>query len=296
MSTVGSDGPATIPVPPPAEPPIALAELTTEELASFLERAAGRAIALVPIGSTEPHGPHLPLSTDALLSIEVCRRAVGALRASGRAAIVAPSIPYGVTRYAAGFRGAIGVSEETLTRVLGDVARALLDDGFAHVAFVNNHLEPEHVEAVARTVTAIAGERGPEAVSFPNQLTRRWGRTLTDEFKRGDCHAGRYETALVLAAQPELVRGEIARDLPTLDVSLSKAIAARAPGDPPVTFGRLGMKRAYTGAPSEATRDEGDGVYARLVEMVVTEIGEHVDERGDTSQGSIPEELSGRTR
>jgi creatinine amidohydrolase len=253
-----------------------LANFSTEELAEVLHDASadGGAVALLPIGSTEPHGPHLPLSTDILLSEEACQRAADALAKLGIQALVAPPIAYGVTRYAAGFRGAIGVSETTLIALIDDVARALLDDGFVHVALVNNHLEPEHVAAIERAATAIAAERGDRHISFPNQLTRRWGRTLTDEFKRGDCHAGRYETSLVLAARPDLVDSETAGILTAVSVSLSEAIA-EADGEP-VRFAAIGMNRAYTGAPAEATAEEGEATYDRLVEMIVTEVTERM--------------------
>ena len=151
-----------------------------------------------------------------MLSEEACGRAARDLEGRGIAALVAPSISYGVTRYAAGFKGAIGISEATLIALVTDVARALLADGFAHVTLVNNHLEPEHVAAIERAAAAMSAEHGAGRVSFPNQLTRRWGRTLTDEFKRGDCHAGRYETSLMLAARPDLVDGETTKELATL--------------------------------------------------------------------------------
>ena len=254
----------------------ALADLSTEALAAFLTaaREGGGAVALVPIGSTEPHGPHLPLSTDILLSEEACRRAARVLAAAGTPALVAPPIGYGVTRYAAGFRGAIGVAEATLVALVSDVARALLDDGFAHVALVNNHLEPEHVAALDRARVAVAADRGTNRISFPNQLTRRWGRTLTDEFKRGDCHAGRYETSLVLAARPDLVQRDVAKKLAAVPISLSAAIVAAAGA--PLRFADIGMDRAYTGAPAEATPAEGETTYDHLVAMIVSEVTEHM--------------------
>lgn len=248
-----------------------LGELTTDELAVAL--ASGPSVALVPVGSTEPHGPHLPLATDAILSEEVCLRAAQALRGRGLYAAVAPPVAYGVTRYARGFRGALSLREETLEALLTDVIFALLDDGFSHVALVNNHLEPEHAATLRRAVERAADERGDGAVSFPDQLTRRWGRTLTDEFKRGDCHAGRYETSLVQAARPGLVR-PAAAGLPALGISLAEAI--RSAGGSPVTFAGIGMDRAYTGAPAEATAAEGETIYERLVAMVVTEICERL--------------------
>lgn len=264
---------------------LAMGELTTEELAALV--SGGNAVALVPLGSTEPHGPHLPLVTDVVLSDEACLRAARSLRDRGLPTAVAPSIAYGVTRYARGFRGAIGLREETLIALLADVGRALLDDGFAHVAFVNNHLEPEHVDAIDRAVQEIRDERGPTCVSFPNQLGKRWGRTLTDEFKQGNCHAGQYETSLVLAAREELVRRELLIDLPPLPISLSAAIRAADGKD--LTFAEIGMERAYTGAPAHGSREEGEQSYLRLVEMIVTEVQEHLAEEGEhTARGEIP--------
>jgi creatinine amidohydrolase len=284
MSDMRESG-RTIPVPAGgwASGPVMLSELTTEDLAALLEGSP--AVALIPIGSTEPHGPHLPLATDALLSEEACRRAARTLRDRGIAAVVAPPVAYGVTQYAKGFRGAIGLRPETLLALLHDVASSLLDDGFAQVSFVNNHLEPEHVAIIERAVESVSGERGPTCVSFPNHLGKRWGKTLTDEFKRGNCHAGRYEGSLVLATRQELFRADVARDLPPLDVSLSDEIKKGGS----VTFHGIGMARAYTGAPAEATREEGDKTYARLVEMIVTEVTEKLAEEGEnTSRGQIP--------
>jgi creatinine amidohydrolase len=263
--------------------PLSLAELSTDECARLLE---GRAIALLPIGSTEPHGPHLPLATDAILSDECCRRAAMALRVEGLGAVVAPSIGYGVTRYARDFKGCVSLQESTLIALVGDVVRGLLDDGFVHVAVVNNHLEPAHARAIEHAVHEVCGERGPEVASFPSQLTKRWARTLTDEFKRGDCHAGSYETSLVLAARPTLVRVETAAALPKLDVSLSRAIAEK--GEKEVTFASIGMTRAYTGSPADGTARDGDAIYALLVEMIVTEVREHLTLASEnTDRGAI---------
>jgi creatinine amidohydrolase len=298
--THGNDDRPTDPPPPPSRDlgstaalPAGLSrapridESTTEELSVLLQ--TGQAIALVPVGSTEPHGPHLPLGTDAFLSEQACMVAAMRLLREGRPAVVAPTIAFGVTKYAAGFAGAIGIRGQTLIALLCDLGRALLDEGFGHVCFVNNHLEPAHVQAVRSAVDVVAAERGPSAVSFPNQLTKRWGRTLTDEFKSGACHAGRYETSLVEAARPELVR-PTHRTLPAVPISLSEAIKSR--GDGAVTFAEIGMTRAYCGAPAEASREEGVAIYDRLAEMIVTEINEHIaDAEETTDRGPRPQNL-----
>jgi creatinine amidohydrolase len=235
--------------------------MTTDEVRAFL--AHPRTAALVPIGSTEPHGPHLPLATDAILSETACARAVPLLAADGVSALVAPGVPYGVTEYASGFAGAIGVPADVLIAMLRAIAARLLADGFSHVCLVNNHLEPAHDAAVRAAVAHLP--KGRASVACP--LTRRWARTLSDEFKSGACHAGRYETSLVIAAGGD-VRPSFGA-LPTLGISLSDGIKAGK-----ATFREMGMDAAYTGAPSAATRDEGDALYARLAEMIRAEVAE----------------------
>jgi len=235
-----------------------LAELTTDDVAAIVAKPP--CAALVPVGSVEPHGPHLPLATDTVISAEAAKRAAIALRAEGVAAWIAPSVPYGVTDFAAGFAGTVGVDASALTAFLTSIAQRLLDGGWSHVCFVNNHLEPAQDAAVRASIVSLA--QGRASVACP--LTKRWGRTLSDEFKRGNCHAGRYETSLVLAAGID-VPGYAA--LPSLDANLVTGIR-----EGKTTFHAIGMDRAYTGAPAEATRAEGEALYARLAEMIAVEV------------------------
>ncbi len=241
--------------------PLRLGDLTTEECAALLARP--HPVALLPVGSTEPHGPHLPLATDAILSERACELAAARLREGDVNAVAAPAVSYGVTRYAAGFAGAISLSPETAERLVEELCAAYRAAGFERVCVVNNHLEPAHLEALSRAVARVPG------ALFANQLTRRWGRTLGDEFRRGDCHAGSYETSLVMAARPELVRDDVRRALAAVPISLSDAIRAGRR-----TFVEMGADRAYVGTPAAASRDEGDALYDRLAAMVVTEVRE----------------------
>jgi creatinine amidohydrolase len=238
-----------------------LAALTTDEVRTVC--GCPPSVVLLPVGSVEPHGPHLPLATDTRISEESAERAAVVLVEQGVTAYVAPSVPYGVTDFAAGFAGAIGVPAEVLSSLLHAIVARFLADGWSHVCLVNNHLEPAHDAAVRRALDGLPAGRA--SVACP--LTRRWGRTLSDEFKRGNCHAGRYETSLVLAAGEHVHDGFTS--LPALDVSLSDGIKA---GN--VTFASMGLARAYTGAPAEASVAEGEALYGKLVEMIVTEVTE----------------------
>jgi creatinine amidohydrolase len=242
---------------------IHLGQLTTEAAKALF--AASPVALLLPVGSVEPHGPHLPLETDTIISGAACERAVALLAARGIVARIAPSIPYGVTDFAAGFAGAVSLSGDAVTAFVGAVSDALLAAGAAHVCLVNNHLEPAQDAAIRAVLQG--REAGRVSVACP--LTRRWARTLSAEFKSGACHAGRYETSLVLAARPELVNDAARSGLPEVPTSLSEGIKAGR-----VTFAAMGLDKAYAGAPAAGTAEEGHEQLARLAEMIAGEVAD----------------------
>ncbi|MBD0328811.1 MAG: creatininase family protein [Thermoleophilia bacterium] len=217
-----------------------------------------------PVGSTEPHGPHSPLCTDPVISLGMCERACLRLRDDPELrGLILPLLPYGVTRYTASFGGAIHVREETLHALVVDVCRSLLDQGFRHVVLVNNHFEPEHVQTLHRAADDVERERG--AVVGYLDLTRKERATrLTEEFRRGECHAGRYETSLVLADRPELVDRGTMVSLAYVPVNLAQVIAQGMK-----EFTEMGLESAYCGSPAEATAEEGEESFAVLTEMLV---------------------------
>jgi len=238
-----------------------IARLTTDELRDLFAGNARVAI-LLPVGAIEPHGPHLPLDTDLIISRAAAEAAVPLLASAGVVARIAPDVSYGVTECAAGFAGAVGVAPEELRAYLAGVVGAWVANGAHHVCIVNNHLEPAHDSAVRAAVATFAGRA---MVASP--LTRRWARTLDDEFKRGACHAGEYETSIVMAATPGRVRENLRQTLPDVDVSLSEKLRAGV-----ATFRAMGLDRAYAGFPARASSAHGADMIARLAEMVAGEI------------------------
>ncbi len=243
-----------------------LADLTTDEARALL--SLERTAALVPVGSVEPHGPHLMLATDTLIGERAAADAIALLRARGVDAVIAPSVGYGVTDYAQGFAAAISIPAAVLSEYLRAVCTGLLAAGFKHVCLVSNHLEPEHDAAVRAAIESLPA--GHASVASP--LTRRWGRTLSDEYKRGNCHAGQYETSLVLAAGGRVL--DIREQLAPIETSLADGIKTGK-----TTFAAMGLDRAYTGAPALATRQEGEALYAKLAEMIATEVTEGLQKR-----------------
>jgi creatinine amidohydrolase len=137
--------------------------------------------------------------------------------------------------------------------------------GFRMVCLVNGHLEPAH-RYMLRDAVKDARQAVPVPVVLVDPSDRRFAQTLTEEFKKS-AHAGRYETSLVLAARPELVRPHAA--LPELDIDLVAKMKGGAK-----TLVDAGGPDAYLGDPRSATREEGEATYARLAEIVCEVIAE----------------------
>ncbi len=239
-----------------------LARHTTASLETLVKGKRG-VIALVPVGSTEPHGPHLGLGTDVVISAAACLRAAELLEKRGTmVGLIAPAVSYGVTECATGFSGAVSIPAAVLTQYLAAVCDGLIASGMRHVCLVNNHLEPAH-DAAVRAV--LPGREKKVSVACP--LAKKWARTLSAEFKSGACHAGRYETSILMAAAPELVVEELRTRLPSVPISLSDKLAAGV-----MTFEEMGLTAAYAGDPAAASIEEGEQLIQKLGEMVVGEV------------------------
>ncbi|MCS6800216.1 MAG: creatininase family protein [Myxococcota bacterium] len=252
------------PRPPQA---VRLAELTYEEAQ---QRLATGAVGLLPVGATEAHGPHLPLGTDVVIALAAAERAALRVRGAGHEALVLPPLAYAVTEFAAGFAGTLSVPAATARALVRDVLLAAHRTGLRGVVLCNAHLEPAHLQVLRDAVTEAAAQ-GARA-EFPDVTRRPHALRLGDEFRSGACHAGRYETSLVLAAEPFLVRESLARSLPDNPVSLSRAIR-----EGKASFEQAGGPRAYFGAPAAASAAEGDALLETLADIFATAALELLD-------------------
>lgn len=244
-----------------------LADMTWPEVRD-LDRA--RAVALLPVGAVEAHGPHLPLTTDVIIAEAMAGAAARGLASHGFMPVLLPTLAYTAAPFAAGFPGTVSVRPETVAALVGDVARSLADQGFRCLALANAHLDPAHVAALAAAVEAARAEGGITVV-FPDVTRKPWALRLTDEFRSGACHAGRYEGSMVMAVRPDLVREALRRALPENPASLSRAIR-----DGKRTFEGAGGPEAYFGDPAAASREEGEVTIetlgAILEEAVLAEL------------------------
>lgn len=245
---------------------LALAHCTYPEVAARLA-AAGPKVAMIPVGSTEAHGPHLPLNTDSLIGEAVAARAAAALERRGLVALHFPPIHYAVTDWAGSFSGSVSIPAETAIELVLATCKAARAMGFDRVVIFTAHLEPGHIASlreVVRRYGEALGEPPGQPLIFPDTTRRALAARLTPEYQSGSCHAGQYETSLVLALRPELVRWELARALPAHPVPLAERIRAGARD-----FRECGMDQAYCGEPAAASAAEGEASLAVLAELVV---------------------------
>jgi creatinine amidohydrolase len=242
----------------------AFAELTSPQVAALLD-GPRTPVLLLPVGAVEPHGPHAPLGTDELISAGMCTRAATRLADDPDVhVLVLPALNYGVTDMGARFPGGVSIGADTLRALVLDICRALKDDGLRRIIVVNNHFEPAHVTALRAATTEAE-------VAYLDLLRRANVARLTEEFQSGSCHAGQYETSLVLADRPELVDHDVMRGLPDVHVDLPAAMSASGGR---ADFAELGMDRAYCGSPAGATAAEGLSIFDTLTDLLVELIRE----------------------
>ena len=215
-----------------------LATLTSPEAA---ERAAAGAVLVVPVGSTEQHGPHLPLATDADLAQALCSRLSSRLGEQRPGVVVAPLVPYGSSGEHEGFAGTISIGQEATELLLTELGRSATRS-FARVLLVSTH--GGNIEAVRRAVTRLRAESRDVSVWLP-----RW---------HGDAHAGRAETSLQLALAPASVRLDRAEAGNTTPIGdLMPALRATAV--------RGVSPNGVLGDPAGASADEGAAMFGDLL-------------------------------
>ncbi len=161
------------------------------------------------------------------------------------------------------FPGSSSLKRETAEAMVLETALAAHGMGFAHVVLINAHLEPENILALRSVCKRFEKETG-RALLFPDKTRRRNALRLTAEFQSGSCHAGQYETSLLLAIAPKLVKQEIAHTLGDHFVSLSEKMQEGKSG-----FVECGLPDAYCGSPANASAEEGSRSLSILSDMVL---------------------------
>jgi mycofactocin precursor peptide peptidase len=207
-------------------------------------RVTADSVLAVPLGATEQHGPHLPLSTDTDIAVALCQR----LAEARAGVLIAPAVAYGSSGEHQEFPGTLSIGQEALELLLVELGRSA-SRTFAHLVFVCAH--GGNAEPAARATMRLRAESRDVLLFRP-----AWD---------GDAHAGRTETSMMLHLAPARVR-----------------MASAAPGDTrPLAeiwpLLRAGGVRAVSesgvlGDPAGATAGAGrallDGLSAALIREV----------------------------
>lgn len=250
---------------------VLLADRTWPEVQSAIE---GESVFVVPIGATEQHGRHLPLETDWRLCSVVAERACRLAERRGVPALVTPPIWTGFSPHHMDFPGSITLELSTFMDLVGQVARSLWHHGARKILLLNGH--GGNANLLGATVQGLRFEHGVRAAT-----ANYWNFVLPEisDWRRsgpgGIDHACEMETALMLAAQPALVREEHVRDatwFPRSDY-LSGDLAVAAPVAVSWSFSEL-TDDGVLGDPTQSTVESGE----RLLEAVTERLCGFIEE------------------
>jgi mycofactocin system creatininase family protein len=202
---------------------------------------------VVPVGSVEQHGPHLPLFTDVAIAEAVARRVVG----DDPALVLAPAVPYGAAGEHEGFPGTVSIGHEALRLLLVELGRSACRWA-SRLVFVNGH--GGNVASLVEAVTLLRYE-GRDAAWVPCMASG----------VSGDAHAGRTETSVMLALDPGRVREDAAA--PGATEPLRELLPRmRAGGVAAVS------PNGVLGDPTGASADEGRALLAAIAAAVAAAI------------------------
>jgi len=177
--------------------PTLLEEMTSEE---FARRVRTRPLVIVPIGSVEEHGAHLPLCTDSFQAEEIARRI-----AIEFDAIVAPAIRYGECRTTRNFPGTLTLTSETVQSLAFDIVSELARNGVGRIMLLTGHAGSGHMAAL-RLGAQRAVEKNPGIKVMVLSDYDLAYELLGKEFPKNDGHGGEIETSRIMHIRQELVR------------------------------------------------------------------------------------------
>jgi creatinine amidohydrolase len=227
------------------------AELTRGEIAEL----APAALTVLPVGTTEQHGPHLAAGTDALIASAIAERAAAAATRP-ETILLAPTLAYGASAHHLPFGGTLSLGVTTFQLVLRDLLASAAAAGVRRVFVLNGH----GGNAAACAIAVAEASRDLGLVAATAMASDLVDAQEIEGPVRG--HAGSFETSLVLALEPGLVRPELAR--PSPGGAARKRPQGLVVGEP----GRWQELDGFTDRPDEASRERGEQALAVCVAAV----------------------------
>lgn len=225
-------------------------------------------IVVVPVGSVEQHGPHLPLETDFRMAETVAEQAAVRATEYGTPVIVTPPVWTGYSPHHMQFPGTVTLRASTFTAVVTDVATSLWHHGFRKIALLNGHGGNSNL--LGSTVQALRFEHGVRAVSasywsFVSERIEEW----RDSGPGGIDHACEMEMSLMAYARPESTKPDLVRDGSWFPASphLSGDLAIGAPVSVAWSFAEL-TEDGTLGDPSKASASRGEELFEVIVDAV----------------------------
>jgi len=235
-----------------------LAEMTPEEILRSLQETD---TVLIPIGTVEQHGPHLPVGTDVFIPMKVAE-----LVAEKARVLVAPPVFYGNSLSMMHMNGVFTISPETLANLLLDLCRAFVKRGFRKIVFINGH-------GGNTQVVSFMGQRA--RIETGAQIVRiDWWTVASEEISK-TCekevkHADEGETSMMLACRPDLVDMTKAVKDSVAD-ELVKDLSGGKPKEMPYTaFPFTAWSRAgVIGDATKASKKKGEQILEAVVNNIV---------------------------
>lgn len=238
------------------------------------EAVAANKVVVLPVGSTEQHGHHLPLDVDARLATSVVNEAG---RRSPEDMLILPSVAYGYTHHVMDFPGTINIEPGTFVRFLLDITRSVAYHGFKRIMIVNGHGSNHPLVEQAGRQTALQTDALCLTLSWWQLVAEYWNRDVRTSVVPGGCaHACELETSMYMHVDGANVRTD--RIEGTLAEFTRLPGAARwhysdlTAGGGPVTLVEWTSSYTETGAfgePKKATPEKGRLVFEHAVSQMI---------------------------
>jgi creatinine amidohydrolase len=222
------------------------------------EAARDARVAMLPVGSFEQHGDHLPLTTDTLIACIIASRLAATYNL-----LLLPPVTMSCSHEHQDFAGTVSISSRTLTAIIGDVQLSLAGSGIRHLVLVNGHGGNYVLSNVAQeaNVTERRVALFPGREDFRIARERAAMETTTSE----DMHGGEWETSILLHVHPDLVRptySESDHDAPQRPHLLITGIQAYA------TKGIIGKPSVASAAKGQAALDSLTTSFGEVLKIL----------------------------